>query len=558
MRLLRILLMALPGLAVPAQAGWRADAALLRAAKAGDPEAFAQALTAGASPNASDFRACTAVFWVSSAGRADLLKALLERHADVNRECEDGGAPLWSAASNGHLAALTRLLESGARAMVEEPEFHRRVAGIQARGFSRTAALLDSAYAAGKTAYEKTLKRPLYPDFVTHKGFTALMEAAGRGDAERVRTLLAMGASVNATAPGDHNPLTVAVRTGQTGILRILLEAAPYPSTALAASRAASGQQEALELLRPAVRAGDRVVRLAENGETSALLQAMFPGSANWADAGGRTPLVAAAARGRLATVQALVEAGADLTLPANQDAVRVARENEHAEVVRYLQVRVDLAANRVPLEKVLPSVRDFETLWRLRPGWRAIMNAMGAELALWRSRPEPAPVQEAAAHASRVLADLRSQAEHFWKPSQPVSPSYLADMAATLWALHGARNSPEPAAALESAAGDLTVRLQYCRATNTGLGGKVQLRVHTMKGGAEVKNWRVFYLPKIFEDQGAGEPFPTYSSPTEFPLSPGRYLIWAKNPATGAEGERSVVRLGGGRSVEELQIPLP
>lgn len=529
----------------------------MRAAKAGEPEAFAQALTAGASPNASDFRGCTAVFWVSSAGRADLLNALLERHGDVNRACEDGATPLWSAASNGHIAALTRLLESGARAMVEEPEFRRRVAVIQSRGFSRTAALLDTAYAAGKTAFEKALKRPLYPDFVTHKGFTALMEAAGRGDAERVRTLLAMGASVNATAPGDHNPLTVAVRTGQTGVLRILLAAAPYPSTALAASRAASGQQETLDLLRPAIRAGDRVVRLAENGETSALLQAMFPGGSNWVDAAGRTPLLAAASRGRLTTVQTLVEAGADLTLPANQNAVQAARENEHPEVVRYLQVRVDLAANRVPLEKVLPSLRDFDTLWRLRPGWRAIMNAMEAELAPWRSRPEPA-VKEAAERASRALSDLRSQAERFWKPSQPVSQSYLADMAATLWALHGARNSPEPAAVLDSAADDLTVRLQYCRTTNTGLGGKVQLRVHTMKGGAEVKNWRVFYLPKIFEDQSAGEPFPTYSSPTEFPLSPGRYLIWAKNPATGAEGERSVVRLGGGRSLEELQIPLP
>lgn len=548
--------MALAGVAAGARAGWRADAELLRAVKTGQAEEFAQALASGASPNAADTRGCTATFWVSTAGRTDLLNALLEFRPDVNRACEDGTTPLWGAAANGHLGAVKRLLETGGRALVEEPEFRRRVTEIRARGYQRTAELLASAYDAGKTAFEPVMKRPLYPDFVTHKGWTALMEAAAQGNLARLGTLLEMGASVNATAPGGHNALTAAARTKQIAALRRLLEARPNPSTALAASRAAPPEMQTL--LSPLVRAGDRIVRLAESGETAVLLRAAtFPEAVNWVDPGGSTPLAAAAAQGRLETVQALVEAGADLTAPVNQDAVRVAREKGHTAVAAYLGPRVDLAANKIPLERVLPSLQDYETLWRLRPGWRAMMNAMKAELEPWRLRPEP-PIKEAAERASKSLAELRAQAERLWKPAQPVAPSYLADMAATLWSLHKARSAPEPAAVLNWAADDLSSKLEFCRSTNTGLGGKVHLRVRTMKGDKEVRNWRVFYLPKILENQAAGEPFPAYSSPTEFPLSPGRYLVWAKNPASGAEGERSVVRLGGGRTVEELQIPLP
>lgn len=553
MRFRCFVLVVLAGIVAPVALGsWRADSALLAAAKTGDPETFARALAAGADPNSTDFNGCTALFWAAAGGRADLLGQLLQLQADVNRPCEDGDTPLWTAARNGHVGAVTRLLESGAWAAVDEPEFRERVGAIAARGFARTAGVLTSAYASGNTA------KPQYPDFVTQKGRTALMQAASNGQASRVEALLASGASVNAVAPDKENPVTLAARAGHRDVLEILLGRSPKPVTVLPAFRAAAGRKDLEEVLEPFVRAGDKIVQLAESGDTTATLNAASAtGTVDWLDRNGHTPLYGAAARGHIETVGALLEAGADLTLAVNQDAVRAAQENGQAQVASYLTTRVELANNRLPLIKILPSVRDYETLWRLRPGWRAMMDAMDAELAPHASRPE-VPIKAAADRAHASLAALRDQADRLWKPSQPVSRSYLADLAATLWAVHQAGSAAEPAVLLNSVADDLDAKLEHCRKTNTGLGGKVHLRVRTMKGASEVKNWRVFYLPKIFEDQTGGEPFPAYSSPTEFPLSPGRYVVWAKNPATGVQGERSIVRLGGGRTAEELQIPVP
>ena len=78
------------------------------------------------------------------------------------------------------------------------------------------------------------------------------------------------------------------------------------------------------------------------------------------------------------------------------------------------------------------------------------------------------------------------------------------------------------------------------------------------MKGADEVKQLRVLYLPKIFEDQVDGEVFPLLSSPTELRLAPGRYVVWARDLSSGRQSERTTVRLGSGKSAEILQIPAP
>ena len=77
---------------------------------------------------------------------------------------------------------------------------------------------------------------------------------------------------------------------------------------------------------------------------------------------------------------------------------------------------------------------------------------------------------------------------------------------------------------------------------------------------GAEAGRWQVFYMPKIFEVSPSASPdlFPQLSSPTEELMVPGRYLMWVRNPATSAVGERTVVKIGEGRKELMVDLPVP
>ena len=80
------------------------------------------------------------------------------------------------------------------------------------------------------------------------------------------------------------------------------------------------------------------------------------------------------------------------------------------------------------------------------------------------------------------------------------------------------------------------------------------------MQGGSEIKNWQVFYMPRVFEAAPNASPdlFPLLSSPTEETLVPGRYVMWVRDPATARVGERTVVKVGDGKKELLLDLPVP
>ncbi|KAL2191560.1 ankyrin, partial [Thermothelomyces heterothallicus CBS 203.75] len=53
----------------------------------------------------------TALELAASKGHTEVVRALLERGADVTARTELGETPLWSAAHNGHAAAAELLLQ---------------------------------------------------------------------------------------------------------------------------------------------------------------------------------------------------------------------------------------------------------------------------------------------------------------------------------------------------------------------------------------------------------------------------------------------------------------
>ena len=111
-------------------------------------------------------------------------------------------------------------------------------------------------------------------------------------------------------------------------------------------------------------------------------------------------------------------------------------------------------------------------------------------------------------------------------------------------------------AALLDDVTQELEAKVDHCRTLGIGMGGSVRLTVNTRRGAQVVPNWQVFYLLKF--DEWLKTPprtFPRVSSPTDFDVDPGRYWMWARDPATGKAGERVLVDV---EKKTEIAVDLP
>jgi hypothetical protein len=107
--------------------------------------------------------------------------------------------------------------------------------------------------------------------------------------------------------------------------------------------------------------------------------------------------------------------------------------------------------------------------------------------------------------------------------------------------------------------ADELEAKVEHCRLTGVGMGGSVLLKVNTRRGSAAVGDWQVLYLLKIYERVSQASPgnFPRLSTPTETPVEPGRYWVWARDPSTGKVSDRSLVKVAGEKEVL-VDLPIP
>lgn len=110
----------------------------------------------------------------------------------------------------------------------------------------------------------------------------------------------------------------------------------------------------------------------------------------------------------------------------------------------------------------------------------------------------------------------------------------------------------------VEDVTRELEAKVAHCQRLGVGMGGTVAVRVETRRGGAAVPDWQVQYLLK-FDDWLKTPPrtFPKVSTPTEVRVEPGRYWLWARNPATGATSERVLVDVVGVTSLPvDVTVP--
>jgi hypothetical protein len=119
--------------------------------------------------------------------------------------------------------------------------------------------------------------------------------------------------------------------------------------------------------------------------------------------------------------------------------------------------------------------------------------------------------------------------------------------------------NKHPSADVIDDVVGELEAKVDHCRALGIGMGGSVLLRVSTRRGSQTVGDWQVLYLLKIYERASSASPvtFPALSTPTDARLDPGRYWIWARDPASGRTSERALMRVAG-QTEFRVDLPVP
>lgn len=110
----------------------------------------------------------------------------------------------------------------------------------------------------------------------------------------------------------------------------------------------------------------------------------------------------------------------------------------------------------------------------------------------------------------------------------------------------------------VDDVTGDLEAKVTHCQTLGVGMGGTVALVVQTRRRGTPVPQWQVQYLLKF--DEWLKTPprtFPRSSTPTEARVEPGRYWLWARDPAKRVTSERVLVDVAGVASLAvDVAVP--
>jgi ankyrin repeat protein len=256
------------------------NAALLVAAKQGRAAAVRELLSQGANADASDGHGA-AVYWAARGGHVQTMEALADGGADLDRANPQGATPLMFAGMKGHVLAVEWLLRRGAEWRTVDERGQSTLEYAKQWGHTETATVLREWITQhGSEAEVSELKRDLN---------ALLIRTATTGETALLKEYLKQGADPNTT---DDQ--------GWTGLFW-----------------AASAHHSDLDAMEALVSAGADV---------------------NWTDWRGWTPLMATVEQA--VTANWLLQNGAEWrqTDKDGKDALTLARERGHTEVVSLLR----------------------------------------------------------------------------------------------------------------------------------------------------------------------------------------------------------------------------
>ncbi len=416
--------------------------------------------------------------------------------------------------------------------------------------------LLESAKLGDLARAQALLAQGVAVDTADRRGLTPLIWASASGNLALVREFLDRGAAVDRRADDGHTALMLASANGFTEVVRALILRGANVTAARNGVRARQlaierGHSDVATLLEQAEILGTRLLQAATEGHDTAVRQLLAMGApVNVTDAQGATTLMLAARNGDLGILQALLSRGADHSVRDNQGRTVFEWAEPSSSTAKYV---VAFLQDRGISKDMRPPPARVQS-----PQVRASLLTLATVLA--RIPPASGPVRTAQQRANAVLFRLQALSEKWPADSPDDYRDNLAGYVAALEAALKAGDAAGLAATVQAVAEDLEIKFEHCVNSGGRLGGSVVVRVRTLEGGAESKSWQVFYMPRVFEASTSASPdlFPQLSSPTAESLVPGRYVMWVRDPATARLGERTVVKVGEGKTELLLDLPVP
>ena len=289
------------------------------AATNGDAQMIEKLLKAGADPNAANPSGETVLMTAARTGKIDAVKALLDHGADVNAKerAHAQTALMWAVLEN-HAEMVEFLLAHGAevnaRTNVTMPKGEyvpAKPGGASGTGIIRQRALPTA-----------------------DGGMTPLLFAVRDGNAGMTRLLLEHGADLHKSSGNRTTPLLIALLNGNVGLATYLLDKGADPNAADAYGRAAlfaaidlrnfnhdkygdlpTDGKDPMELIKALLQKGADPNAKTDTVPVHGLMQ--FDGS--WVNFDGQTPFVRAALSGDIEVMRLLLEHGANPNLETTQ-----------------------------------------------------------------------------------------------------------------------------------------------------------------------------------------------------------------------------------------------
>jgi ankyrin repeat protein len=189
-----------------------AQVAIVDAIKTGDTTLVRALIDKRADVNARQADGTTPLHWAVDRDQPDIVQMLIRAGANVKAANRYGATPLWLASVNGNAKTIAMLLEAGAdpRSANNDGETALMVA---ARTGKTEAVSLLVARGADPNAKEGW------------RGQTALMWAAAEGHAAVIDLLVTLGADVHARSNAGFTALLFAAREGRIAAVQALLRA---------------------------------------------------------------------------------------------------------------------------------------------------------------------------------------------------------------------------------------------------------------------------------------------------------------------------------------------
>jgi len=335
------------------------DLRLLEAVKRRDHQAVTALLAAKVNVNAAQPDGATALAWAAYLDDAATAAKLLDAGANPNTADEYGETPLTLACANGDAALVDKLLAAGAEANAARWDGETALMIAAGVGNVKTVNLLIGHGANVNAAESRRGQTALmwataerHPEVVktliargaevraaSKRGFTALVFAATKNDSQSAQALLDAGADPNYTLPNGPTVLNVAASYRSTAVAILLTDRGADPNVP---------DREGHTPLHIAARFGDLalVAKLLAKGAHVNARTAAAPLPAGGAGgsalfhfvAGEQTALMLAAKEDHVDVMRALVAAGADAKLKAQDGTtlLSAAAGSGHLDAVQY------------------------------------------------------------------------------------------------------------------------------------------------------------------------------------------------------------------------------